>query len=480
MEEIKIQGGTAILNEWESNSTSTSKDDIKVSIWEKMAYGSGDVSCSISFAVINSLLTLFYTDYVGIPIATVGLVMLLSRIFDGGSDLVMGFLTENVKSKHGKARPWILWMSVPYLVAMIALFCVPANATETLKFIYIFVTYNLLTTVIFTALNLPYGVLGSLMTRNQHERGIIAIFRMGMAPFGKIIAVSFTLPMVEYFGNDQKAFVTTISIWSVVGFFLLLACFFGCKERVEVNREKQEKINLKIALKSLFQNKYWIYCLVLWALMNIHGTVVGISLPYYTKYILSGNHSYMYSLLYTTEFVVLAVGAFLCTGLLKKVTKRDMALAGSILVIIAQAALFLNPTNFYWALATSAIRSLGQAPLFAVVFGMLADTVEYGQWKTHTRYEGLIYSSASLGSKVGPGIASAITSLILSLAGYISSTQANTIQPESAKIAILELYKWGPIGVWVCIAIVLFFYKLDKIYPTIMKELSQREAKGEL
>ena len=452
----------------------------KISLWEKMAYGSGDVACSISFAVINSLLTLFYTDYVGIPIATVGLVMLLSRIFDGGSDLAMGFITEKVKSKYGKARPWILWMSVPYLFAMIALFTVPAHATETFKFLYILVTYNLLTTVVFTALNLPYGALGALMTRDQHDRGVIAMFRMGMAPFGKIIAVSFTLPMVEYFGNDQRAFIITITIWSLVGFFLLLLCFFGCKERVHIDQAQEQEINFKTAVIALFQNKYWVSVLLLWAFMNIHGTVVGISLPYYTRYVLGGDPTYTYSILYTTEFVILAIGAFVCVGLLKKYTKRDMALAGAILVMIAQAALFFNPTDFNWALITSAIRAFGQAPLFAVVFGMLADTVEYGQWKTHTRYEGLIYSSASLGSKVGPGIATAITSAFLAAAGYISSTTAGTTQPESAVTTILELYKWGPIVVWAIIIVILLSYKLDKEYPSIMKELATREAKGEL
>lgn len=142
------------------------KDNVKVSVLEKIAYASGDVSCSISFAVITAVLTLFYTDYAGVSIATIGMVMLLSRFFDGASDIAMGFLTEKVKSRHGKARPWILWMSVPYLIAMIALFCVPSKSSETLKFIYIFVTYNLLTTVIFTAINLPYGALGALMTRN--------------------------------------------------------------------------------------------------------------------------------------------------------------------------------------------------------------------------------------------------------------------------------------------------------------------------
>ena len=457
------------------------KDNVKVSVLEKIAYASGDVSCSISFAVITAVLTLFYTDYAGVSIATIGMVMLLSRFFDGASDIAMGFLTEKVKSRHGKARPWILWMSVPYLIAMIALFCVPSKSSETLKFIYIFVTYNLLTTVIFTAINLPYGALGALMTRNQHERGIIAIFRMGIAPFGKIIAGSLTLPMVQYFGNTQKAFIITITIWSVIGFLLLLFCFFKCKERVIVDREKEEKINLKIGLKSLLKNEYWIFCLVLWALMNIHQTVIGVAMPYYTKYVLSGNPAITYSILFTLEWVILSIGAFICAALLKKYTKRDLALVGSLIAVIGHALIFLNPTDFNWVLIVTIIRSFGEAPLFAVVFGMLADSVEYGQWKTHTRYEGLIYSGASLGSKVGPGLIGGLMGALLSYAVYISTTAETVVQqPESAINMVMILYKWCPIITWVVMAIVLSFYKLDKIYPDIMKELKERESRGEL
>ncbi len=454
-------------------------DDVKISVWEKMSYGCGDVACSVSYAVVSSLLTLFYTDYAGISVALVGLVMLLSRVFDGVSDFAMGFITEKVSSKYGKARPWILWMALPYALSLIAMFCVPSGATETLQFIYIFVTYNLATTVIFTAINLPYGALGALMTRNQEERGQIAIFRMGMAPLGKIMAVSFTMPMVSFFGNDQRAFIITISIWSFVAFILLLINFFFCKERVVTDRTNEEKINLKKGIISLFKNKYWILCLLLWALMNIHGTVVGVTLPYYAKYIL-GDSEYMYSVIYTTEYVVLALGAFVCIPLLKKFTKKQVALVGAIIVLVAQSAFFLNPTSFEWAWFTCAIRGLGEAPLFAVVFGMLADTVEYGQWATHTRYEGLIFSSASLGSKVGPGIASAITTFMLAAAGYVSSVSADAVQPDSALNMILGLYKWGPIVVWILIIVTLLFYKLDSLYPQIIKELQERATKGEM
>ena len=106
----------------------------------RISYGLGDTACNIVFGMITALLTLFYTDYCGIPVVTVGLVMLISRIFDGSSDVIMGIIVSKTKSKWGKARPWILWMSVPYVLCAVAMFCVPHSSSTTVQFWYIFVT----------------------------------------------------------------------------------------------------------------------------------------------------------------------------------------------------------------------------------------------------------------------------------------------------------------------------------------------------
>ena len=93
----------------------------KLSVSTGLCYAGGDVGCNIVFGMIGTLLTLFYTDYVGISAATVGLVMLLSRCFDGFSDLVMGVIVERTNSKWGKSRPWLLWMSIPFALSAVLL-----------------------------------------------------------------------------------------------------------------------------------------------------------------------------------------------------------------------------------------------------------------------------------------------------------------------------------------------------------------------
>ncbi len=205
----------------------------------RIAYGLGDTACNVVFGMITALLTLFYTDYCGIPVVTVGLVMLISRIFDGSSDVIMGIIVSKTKSKWGKARPWILWMSVPYVLCAVAMFCVPHSST-TVQFWYIFVTYNLCTTVCYTAINVPYGTLSTMMTRSSHERDLLSVVRMALSPIGKIIAVTFTMPVVKLFGNDQAAWIKTMSIWCAIALALLVICFVRCKETVNFESTAQE------------------------------------------------------------------------------------------------------------------------------------------------------------------------------------------------------------------------------------------------
>ena len=114
---------------------------------EKIAYGTGDVACNIVFALTTSLLLYFYTNVVHINVFTVGVIMMISRIFDGISDVLVGLLIDRTKSRHGKARAWILWMMFPYALSAILLFTVP-QAAHWAQAIYIFITHNYCRTVV--------------------------------------------------------------------------------------------------------------------------------------------------------------------------------------------------------------------------------------------------------------------------------------------------------------------------------------------
>ena len=449
--------------------------DVKISMKEKIAYGLGDTSCNIVVGLTTSLLTFFYTDYIGVSVGMVGLIILISRFFDGGSDVIMGLIVDRTKSKYGKARPWVLWASIPYAIGCVLLFTVPP-ASDMVKAVYIFITYNFIQTVCYTALNLPYSSLAALMTRNQYERGSINAIRMALSPFGRILATAVTLPLVKLLGDDQRAWIIAAAIYGAIALALLLFCFFNTKERVQLTAEQADtKVPIGTSLKALLKNKYWALGLLLWAMLSVYMTLSGTSLSYYSKWIL-GN-SLLTSPLYIAEQIPCIVLTFFIPLALQKVSKRNLALAGALICIAGQIGLIFDDGSFAFAMVSAICRGIGQAPLMGVVFSFIADSVEYGQYKTHLRLEGLIYSAASVGSKLGGGLMSAAFGWILKWAGYdglLAVQSATTIRTISA------LFVWGPIIVWGVTAVILLFHRLEKEYPAIMQELAAREARGEL
>ena len=155
-------------------------------------------------------------------------------------------------------------------------------------------------------------------------------------------------------------------------------------------------------------------------------------------------------------------------------------LAGSAIALVGQLLFFLNPYSFSWMVMSCVARAIGLAPLNAVVFGMVGDVVEYGQWKTHVRQESLIFAGGSIGTKVGAGLASAAMTGLLTFAGYVTSSSGVATQSQETLNMIINIYKFGPIIIALLAFVTLALYKLDKMYPDIMKELTGREARGEL
>ena len=159
---------------------------------------------------------------------------LISKLFDGVSDIIIGILVDKTKSRHGKARAWLLWMTIPYGLTAVLMFLIPSNATELVQAVYVFITYNLAVTIVYTAINLPYGTLAAMMTRDQNERSSINIFRMVMANISNLIVSAATLPLIKLLGDTQKAWIKVTTIYAVAGMIMILLCFHNCHERVKI------------------------------------------------------------------------------------------------------------------------------------------------------------------------------------------------------------------------------------------------------
>lgn len=202
----------------------------KINFGERFSYGCGNLGCNIIYSAMSAFLLFYYTDYVHVSAAVVGTIMLISRIFDGVTDLIMCVIVDRTKSKFGKCRPWILRMAIPFAIAGVLLFTVPGGLTDTAKIIYIFITYNLVSSVIYTAINVPYATLNSLITQDQYERSVLSIFRMLLATVGTLIITNLTLPMVQFFGENSSAWTKTFAVFGVLSVIVFLITFTGTRE----------------------------------------------------------------------------------------------------------------------------------------------------------------------------------------------------------------------------------------------------------
>lgn len=257
---------------------------------ERLAYGFGDFGCNIIYTAMSAFLLFYYTDYAGVSAFAVGTIMMVSRLFDGVSDIIMGVIVDRTKSKYGKARPWILRMCIPFAISGVLLFSVPTSWAETPKLIYVFITYNLVSTVVYTAINVPYSALNALMTQNPYERSVLSIFRNLLATAGTLTINIFTLPLVEFFGNNALAWTKTFFIFGIVAIIVFLYTFLGTSERVKSVAQLQSTENndvpVLVGIKALFKNKYWIMMTGMLALFFLMYAINGGSTVYYAKDIL--------------------------------------------------------------------------------------------------------------------------------------------------------------------------------------------------
>lgn len=444
----------------------------KIGIGEKLAYGCGDLASNLVMVLTGTYMAFFYTDALGLNVGIVGTLLLISRFFDGITDVFMGFIMDKTKSKHGKARVWMLWLAVPFGICTALLTMVPEIGI-TGKYIYVFISYNVVTTLLYTAINIPYGALNSLMTRDQNQRAAINVVRMTMAQVGGLIINAFTLPLINAAGgsSNQKAWIVVSCLYGAATSILFLLCFAKTKERVHIVSEKDRSIGFAATLKCMVKNDAWLIICAIWV-VNILGMSLGMAVGlYYAKYILH-NEAYFGFLTVIQQGVTILVMSGIMP-LVKKYGKRNVAFVGTLITLASQLIMLVNPSSFAWLAFTSTIKGIGAAPLMATLFAMMADSIEYGQWKTGIRIEGTLYSATTFGAKVGGGVGAAIATTILGIAGYNGLAQAQTAQ---ALTAIRSLYLYAPIIFMIILPVLYWIYKLDKIYPQVIEDLKKREA----
>lgn len=410
---------------------------------------------------MSSFLLFYYTDYVHVSAGVIGTIMLLSRVFDGITDLIMGIIVDRTKSRFGKCRPWILRMAIPFALAGSLLFTVPSGLGNTAKLAYIFITYNLVSSVIYTAINVPYATLNSLITQDQYERSVLSIFRMILATTGTLIITNLTLPLVEFFGNNLSAWTKTFAVFGILAVIVFMITFMGTKERVVPAKDtKQEKVPFVKGIRLLFQNKYWMMITITLVFIFINYSLNGGAAVYYAKNILH-NSDMVGTMNLVANLVQIGV-MFFTAFIIKKIGKRNMLIVGAVIYGLGFAMFGFVGTNITGIIIACVLKGVGNAGISSCMFAIVSDTIEYGEWKTGYRTEGLINSASSFGFKVGNGLGSAILGWVIGAAGAGTDSEITFI--------------WIPAILCIGQVVVMWFYKLDKEYDGIVEALEKEGA----
>lgn len=426
-----------------------------VSVKEKIAYGLGDTASNIVFQTVMLFLTFFYTDIYGISPAFVGTMFLAVRIIDAVTDPIMGALADRTQSKYGKFRPYLLWFALPFGFISVLAFTTPDFGEEG-KMIYAFVTYTLLM-LVYTAINIPYCALGAVLTADPKERVSVQSYRFVFAMLGGLMVTSLTLPLVEFFGQGDRAkgYQLTIMAMSVLGVLMFLACFYGTKERINPPKEAVSRSYMD-NFRQLWQNDQW-RVLALVALCLLSGYVLRTTLAiYYVKYYLEMPDSI--TLFITLGMLGSMVGCIIAQPLAKRYCKVKLYIGIQILAaVLCASSYFVAADNVTVAIGLYVLWNLVFNTGTPLLWAKMADTVDYGQWRTGIRTTGMVYSSIIFFIKMGIAVGGALGGWLLAGIGY----QADVAQTEETKAGLLLAFSLYPAIGSLIVAVVMSAYKLN-------------------
>jgi len=440
-------------------------------IGEKIAFALGDGGCNFVWTTIGSFLTLYYTDNVGIAAATIGTMMLLSRLLDGISDLIMGAIIDRTHTRWGKARPWILWSAIPMAIGLILMFSVPSGLSSTGKVVYAYVSYIVMAAVIYTACNLSYNTLLALFSPEPKDRIQASSFRF-FCTMAIVLFINYnTQGFVAKFGWTGMA-----AIFGAIAAVMLLITFAGTRERnivpAQMKKETAPKQSVGESFKILFKNKYFILVAIIFV---VNYTALGVNngLRIFFARDVLGNAALMGTL--TLCFILpKMIGNLVYPYIVKALGNWRCMVIGYIIEIAGVSIMAFLPASTPTAFLGLILLGIGGIPHNAGLFSLVADVVDYGEWKTGTRLDGLTNSATSFGMKVGAGLGSAIVGWGLAWAAYDGKAASQT----AATIAgIKTVYTVIPIILFAIGLVTLLFCNLDKYSEQMEKDLAERRAK---
>ena len=432
-------------------------------------YGAGDAANNLTFSMASAFLLIYYTNVAGIPAAEAGTLFLVVRVLGGLTDLAAGRLADQTATRWGKFRPYLLFGSVPLLALLVAVFSVPHGLSPGWKLVWAYVSYVLFQAA-YSTVNIPYGSLAAAMTQQPSDRARLSTARLIFTAAAILVIAAVVSPELSHTADLQRSLTVTVAIFAAAGVAIYAWCFAATRESVQRNAER---FSIRATLQMLRHNRpLVILCSSSLALYTgIFGAqAVGV---YYAKDVLGSAN------LFTVITVAQTAGMVLAAVIAPKagatVGKKTIYLAAGSLCVLAGAGIALSPATVpALGIACFGVLGLGTGSIIVVLYSMVADTVDYGEWMSGVRAEGVNYAVFSFTSKVGLGVGGAVAAYTLSIGGYAASAP---VQSHSALRSIRAAAGGLPgLLLLVATAVMVAYPLTERAFRALIADVAQRRA----
>ena len=441
----------------------------RLSFKEKFGYSLGDMAANFVFQFMIALQLDYYTHTFGLTPAQAGTLFLVVGLGAAAINPIMGLIADRTTSRWGKFRPWLLWSAVPFGIIGILTFTTP-NISPGAKLIYAWVTYTLLR-VVYIVNNVPYASLTAVMTQDPDERTSISSYRQIAANSAGFIIASLAIPMVTFFGhgNDARGYQLTMGLLSVVSVIFFIITFLVTKERIQP--DPQQKSSLSQSLSDLFQNRPWVVLFLVTLFYFAAILVRGNVMPSYFRYVVGDVK--LYAWFNGFGLAALLLGVAFSTAVSVRVGKRELFIASMILTgVFSMLLLVLSPSATVLIIGTEVLRQFSFGLSGPILWAMMGDVADYGEWKTGRRASGTVTSAVVFALWAGLALGGAIAGWLLSGYGVVSEAVVQTEHARSGILLTASVYA----GItFLAAAACLFFYPLSReLSRSIANDLTER------
>lgn len=442
---------------------------------EKIGYALGDAaSGGITWKIMSIAFPLFFTNVFGLSFADAAALMLIARLFDVVTDPLMGSIADRTQSRWGTYRPWLIFGSIPFGLIFALLFFTP-ELGMTGKRIWAY-TFYLLMMAVYTMVNVPYGSLLGVMTRDDNETNQFSAFRMvGAYAMGFITLLSFPYLQKLIGGSSQHQYAVLGAGFGIVAAVMTLACGLLTRERHQPVRA--DKFSFR-QYADLLRNKPWVYMTLVAVCTNFFNGFRYAAAGYMITYCLGGDVTVGKLIINYTVFMAFSEVTCMIFGALSPAftrwvgSKRMAFVWASVICCVFSVGYFfipMNPAYIWLMVAISVITSIGAGLYSPLLWSMYADVADYATEKNGTSSTGLIFSSGTMAQKLGGAISGSLIALLLGIAGLVSNTDMLTgetivtiTNEESVRTMVWSLFSLFPAVIAGIMGVLAYKFPLKK------------------